>query len=364
MSGVLQSTRGISTIALIILLFVSGVVGAVLSYLWTVGYYVIIETRLPEGVTTLAIMNVTFPEANSTFFDLTVLNPTTSRTEATIDKILLLTADDEFRLPDSISPAIPYPLDSGEEATFTCTLNWGDYAGQTLTVAVFLEEGSGATQSYTTRLVRLEIAKLSYDTTITTSKFNMTIRNPSTIPLDIFRIRLGIDLITADDISFEGQNVTFPYRIFENESVGFEVDFPLWNSTLNSGYLGSANDVVVDTLQGYRAVHKETFSDPAILVLSNFTFPRPNATHFALTNDPLPTSPSHLNLSHVTIRVDNETFVVSNSNASGVVLEKGANVTIFAEDGRFDWSSWSGSEMIVEVHTTQGFVARIQETIP
>jgi len=107
-----------------------------------------------------------------------------------------------------------------------------------------------------------------------------------------------------------------------------------------------------------------TFSDPAILVLSNFTFPRPNATHFALTNDPLPTSPSYLNLSHVTIRIDNETFVVSNSNAPGVVLEKGANVTIFAEDGRFDWSSWSGREMIVEVHTTQGFVARIQETIP
>ncbi|MCW3981546.1 MAG: hypothetical protein NWE81_00290, partial [Candidatus Bathyarchaeota archaeon] len=211
MSGVLRSTRGISTITLIVLLFVSGTVGAVLSYLWTVGYYVIIETRLPEGVTTLAIMNVTFPEKNSTFFDLTVLNPTTSRAEATITKIFLVTVNNEIRAPDSISPAVPYPLESGEDATFTCTLNWGEYAGQNLTVAVFLEEGSGATHSYTTRFVRLEITELTYDTTVTISKFNMTMRNRSAIPLDIVRIRLGIDLITPNNLSFDGQNVTFPH---------------------------------------------------------------------------------------------------------------------------------------------------------
>ncbi len=364
MSRVLKGTRGISTIALIVLLFVSGAIGAVLSYLWTVGYYVIIETRLPEGVTTLAIMNVTFPEENSTFFDLTVLNPTTSRAEATITRILLITPNDGIRAPDSISPAIPYPLESGEDATFTCDINWGEYAGQNLTVAVFLEEGSGATHSYSTRFVKLEIADLTYDTTVTIDKFNMTIRNRSAIPLDIFRIRLGIDLITPDDIVVDGQNVTFPHRISENETIRLHVDFSLWNSTLNSGYLGSTNDLVVDTLQGYRATRREAFSDPAILVLSNFTFPQPNATQFILRNDPLPTSPSHLNVSHVTISVGNESFVVSNTNASGFILEKGKNVTIFAEDGRFDWGVWSGREIVVEVHTTQGFVARIQETAP
>lgn len=361
-----KNTRGISTLSLIILLLVSGIIGAVLSYLWTEGYYVEIGFNVPEDVTTITIMNVTFPIENSTYFDVAVLNPSYSKGDANITSIAIVTTIDDvetiYYIPrESVEPSIPYPLKKGEEITFKCKMNWGEYAGQEITVAVFVKDGSGAAKSYQTESVRLVVTAFAYNTAITISEFNITVLNRSSIPLDISEIYLSTDKIPSENISVNDQPITFPYRILENESRVFVCRWSLWDVETDSGYLGAVNSISIETLQGYRVVYTRTFSDPVVLTLSNITYPQLNTTQFILMNDLQ--SPHHVNLTHITISVGNETFTVA-TNATGYVLEKGFNVTILCEDERLNWENWAGEKMTVTVHTTQGFLAKKEVILP
>lgn len=362
MHAMLRGTKGISRLSLLILLLASGTIGAVLSYLWTVGYYVEMGFKVPEGVTTITIMNVTFPREDSNYFNVTVLNPTYSEADASITSIALITPTNDMKVVESVEPSTPYPLGRGETRTFKCNRNWGEYAGQNVTVAVFVKDGSGATKSYRTELVKLEVADVAYNTTITISQFNITIRNPSKIPLDVDEIRLGTKEIPSANIFVNDQSITFPYGIPENESKVFTCHFPLWDAEANSGYLGTQNNVVVETVQGYRTSRTIVFSAPVFLTLSNVTYPQQNATQFILRNDPK--SPHHVNLSHVTITVGNEPFTVNANVTTGYMLEKGFNVTILCEDEHLNWDTWKGEKITIKVYTKQGFLAIKEETLP
>ena len=362
----LNNKSAISTLPLVILLLVSGLIGAVLSYLWTVGYYVDIGTRVPEGVTTLTIMNVTFQREDCTYFNVTVLHPTYSAAEANITNLALLTSTNDMKVPGLILPPTPYPLRRGEDVTFQCNLNWGEYAGQRVIVVIFVEDGSGATSSFQTEFVKVEITEIIYNTTKTINQFNVSIRNRSNIPLDLERIRLGEEIIPSENISVNGQNITFPYIIPENNSQVFSCHFPLWDAENNTGYLGNISDITTNTSQGYGDVFSVNFSNPVMLMLSNVTNPQSNQTQFILGNDAQ--SPHRVNLENITITVANnsfiETFTVAETNATNFLLENGANITILCEDQRINWEDWKGKKITIRVYTSQGFLAKREEVIP
>lgn len=362
----LNNRSAISTLPLVILLLVSGLFGAVLSYLWTVGYYVDIGTRIPEGVTTITIMNATFQREDCTYFNVTVLHPTYSAADANITSIALLTSTNDMKVPWKILPPPPYPLERGEDVTFQCNLDWGEYAGQMITVAIFVEDGSGGTSSYQTEFAKVEITEIRYNTTNTINQFNISIRNRSNIPLDLESIHLGEERIPSENISVNSQNTTFPYKILENKSQVFSCYFPLWDAENNTGYLGNSSDITITTTQGYSDIFSVDFSDPVMLFLSNVTNPQSNQTQFILGNVPL--SPHHVNLGNITITVSNdtfaETFTVAETNATDFLLEKGANITILCEDERINWDAWKGKMITIKVYTSQGFIAKREEVIP
>jgi hypothetical protein len=268
----------------------------------------------------------------------------------------------EVETPSSVKPSTPYPLKRGEDVTFKCNLNWGEFAGRTLTVAVFIKDGSGAIRSHQTESVKLSITDVAYNTALTINHFNLTIRNISNIPFDVTNTRLGIDTIPTEQIFVNGQNTTWPYRIPENQSSVFTCHFPLWNAETNSGYLGTPTEITVETLQGYRALHLENFSKPVLLTLSNVTYPKLNSTQFILKNSNQ--SPHSVNLDNVTISVGNQTFAVDSNITSGDTIEKGVNITVLCEDNRLDWDSWRGQKITIKVYTQQGFLAKLEETVP
>jgi hypothetical protein len=360
----LRNTRGISTISLIILLLASGTVGAVLSYLWTAGFYVELGLRVPENTTTIAITNMTFPLENSTYFNVTVQNPTYSETDAEITSIALVDTEMGVETVNSTEPSLPYPLKRGESMTFKCRINWGDFAGKEVNVAVFIKDGSGATSSYPTEFAKLEMKDLSYNTSITINQFNITIRNLSSIPLNVSRVLLGIETVPQNKILVNNQNITFPYEIPKNEERVLVCNWKLWDSETNSGTLGTTKRVTVETLQGYQASLSETFSNPVLLALSNVTFPLTNTTQFVLRS--YSQSPHGINISKVTVTVDTQTYTVtaSNTNATGYFLPKDSNVTIFCEDSSFNWSTWKDKTITIRVYTTQGFLVKKEETVP
>jgi hypothetical protein len=362
--SILGNARGISTIALILIILGSGLVGAILSYLWTVGYYVEIGIRVPENITTVTITNITFQVENSTYFHVTVLNPTYSKADAEITSIALVGTAIGVRAVNSTEPSLPYPLKKGDDVTFRCIMNWGELAGETVEVAIFITDGSGATDSLQTEFAKLEITDLAYNTSATVSQFNMTIRNRSAIALDVSKLLFGTDAVPQDKIRVSGLNITLPYRVPQNESRTLVCNWTLWNSETGTGALGTTRTVTVETLQGYHATLLKAFSSPVLLSLSNVTFSLTNTTQFILTSSAQ--SPHGVNLSQVTLTVGNQIYTIgaNRTNATGYFLPKASNVTIHCEDPQLNWVTWSNQTITIRVYTTQGFLAKRVETVP
>jgi hypothetical protein len=364
MNTMLKSTRGISTLSLLILLLASGVVGAVLSYLWTEGYYASIRHRVPEGVTTITITNVTFPLEDSTYFDVAVLNPSYSKADANITSIAIIATTDYvetiYTIPaSSIEPSIPHPLTKGDAITFKCNRNWGEFAGQTIRVAVFLQDDSGATFSYKTGKVELEIIEVELDTTVTVERFNVTIKNSaeSLIPLNVTEIMFDSTSIPSQNITLKNENATLPQQFQRGQSKTFVCNWNLWRK----GALdGSSHTITVKTLQGYFAIKTESLPSPMILNITDIAFNASDTNRFNVTIHSLPSSPHFVNISKVTITNSSQIF----EDVKGVIplgLMPGENATIQC---LWDWGEFRAQEVKITVYTTQGFYTYEYTTFP
>jgi len=136
-----QSTHGISKLMFVIFLLVALIVGATLSYIWTMGYYASLEFQLPKSAN-ITIEDVAFPPQNTTFFNITILCPSYSQSGVEVNQIVVLTNDGI--LHEVETQDLPYLLEVGSSQTFRGDWNWTNYTGETVKVIVYVTEGSGA----------------------------------------------------------------------------------------------------------------------------------------------------------------------------------------------------------------------------
>jgi hypothetical protein len=238
-----QSTRGISKLMFVISLIVTFIVGATVSYVWTMGYYASEEYQLPEK-STLSIEDVKFPVQNTTFFDVVILNPSYSPSSAIIDQIIVLTEDGVLH---SIEPP-SRPLEVRGLETFKWLWNWANYTGQTVKVLVFVSDGSGATAEARLPYIGLTV-EAQFNSSISTQHFNVTVQNAETSAtyVNITRLAINHETIPSQNITINGEPASFPYFLNSNQSVMFTC---AWNWT---SYQGTSVTVTVETLQGYVA---------------------------------------------------------------------------------------------------------------
>lgn len=242
----LQSTRGISKLLFVISLLVALIVGATLSYVWTMGYYASREYQLPENPT-LSIEAVEFSAQDTTFFDVVILNPSYSPSSANIDQIVVLTEDGVLH-DTEVSPR---SLEVGSSETFKGLWNWANYTGQLIKVVVFVSDGSGPTTKATLPYVGL-IVEAHFNSTISTQHFNVTVQNAETSATHVNITKLTIDreIIPSQNITMNGEPFSFPHFLNSSQSVMFTC---AWNWT---SYQGKSVAVTVETLQGYIATWK------------------------------------------------------------------------------------------------------------
>ena len=159
-----RNMKTISKLLLILLLLTALIIGAILSYLWVIGYYVSLGLRIPEK-TTVSITNVTFNPQDTSYFNVTLLNPSYSPTDTNITKIA--TSPKEGFLynipPNEVDPQLPYELPKAEEKTFKCMWNWANYTGKIVEIIAFIADGSGPTFEVETPLVDFRIADVYFN---------------------------------------------------------------------------------------------------------------------------------------------------------------------------------------------------------
>jgi len=242
------SSYSIGKFTFVILLLATFIIGAFISYLWVLGYYVALGLKVPEKPV-ITVSNLSFSPQDPSFFDVSILNPSFSPANVKVSEIHVLTEDNAIHKIGNTYPSIPtggYVLRVGETKTFKCYWNWANYTGQKIKVIVFVAEGSGGTFQDTLPLVSIEVADFSLDLAFG-DRFNLTVKNSegSVISVNITRITVTLENGTVLEVSLI--TPTLPYALDKDATVTFTC---LWNWT---EYRDKEVKVTVYTSQGYRA---------------------------------------------------------------------------------------------------------------
>ncbi len=345
--------KGISRLAVLILLALSFILGGMLSYIWTMGFYAPSEYNLPNK-TNVSIEGVQFFVEDSTYFNVIVLNPSYSPSKATIQEIKTQTPDGMSHDIPSTSPLLPRDLEAGRSETFRSNWNWGNYTNQEIKVLVFVAESSGATFETRAAFMNLTVANVIFEPSITVTRFNITVETMSApVKVDVDRIS-----VNGLEVSVMPPQV-LPFTINPNESVVF---------TLNLNWIDFQNKTVtvrVDTLQGYTAVKTVLGPLPVSLIIEDVVFDNTTSTqHFNATVFNEEFSPAAVNITQVTILVRNETVTIADIIREPPNLLQPDSLmllTVF-----WDWTEYQGTStnVAINVHAEQGFTAIKEVEIP
>ncbi len=345
---VTRNSLGISKLILILLLLVAAIVGAILSYMWTIGYYISLESQLPE-TPTVTITDVSFDPQDPTFFGLSLLNPSFSPFDANITKVMA-SAEDGVLKDTACDPAQP-TISIGEAKTVKCFWNWADHANENIKIHVFVADGSGATFQTKTPLVELIISEVVFNSTISVTQFNVTVQNSASSVTHVNITGVALDSETV-------QNVTpsLPCPLSPNASVTFVC--PLnWTD-----YQGKEVTVKVETSQGYTADSTQMTPQPVTLAITDIMFNITDTSSFSFTVQNNASSPTHVNVDQITVNVDETTEEITELNVTlPYVLHPDSKVTFV---GSWNWADYQGMVVTITVHTQQGFEISSKYTIP
>jgi hypothetical protein len=341
-----KNIKAISRLLFILLLLLAIIVGAIFSYLITVGYYLNLEIKVPQN-TTLSITDITFNPEDAETFNITILNPTYSPAKATITEISVVIQDNTVETISTTEPQLPTELQKGQEETFICQWNWEDSAGQDIKVIVLVEEGSGAAYELVISAVGLTVTTMGFDPA-DTSHFNMTVRNlpESIIDLTFTKITITTDEGTVTEITETAP--TLPQLLLQDSFNTFEVT---WDWT---DYRGRSVTVTAYTQEGYTATRTQSTPRPVLLSVTDISVDSSNTTYFnvTVTNSEYSTIPANLTLVQLNFQDQTSLEVSTETPILPYELSIGQSVILKC---LWDWTDKQDTAIIVVVETAEGY---------
>lgn len=352
MRKLLKKVEAISRLSLVLLMLGCIVFGAALSYVWVMGIFY----NIPLETVDLCITDVNFPADDATRFNVTVLNPSYSISDAEITGIGFTVEDGEkFYEVSDVDPSLPFTLERGHSQTFICDKNWGDFAGKTITVHVIVNDASGPNYAYKTSPVRLTVLPY-FRAEETVERFNLTVTNSvdSVINLTVSEILVGGLVVEKETISPE-----IPYVLAPGENVTFTCD---WNwAKLGGDYV----NVTVSTEEGYKARATTHMLKVAYLEIKQIEFNETDTSGFYLTVENLNVSTALANLVGVEITLESGKTVKINETVPGLeflplIAPNGTSPSVKCS---WDWTHYRNRAINVTVYTKQGFDVRPKSAV-
>jgi len=352
--GLIRNASGISRLLLIVLLLVAFVLGAFLSYVWTMSYYAPMEFQLPSS-STVTIESVQFSPQNASRFNVTILNPSFSPSSVSVNRIAVLTAGEVVHDPSAVSPSLPRPLELGESQTFDCEWDWANYTGQVVDVLAWVEDGSGATLKVETPFVGLVISNLEFDPS-NTSSFSVTVQNNETSQTFVSVNEMFLTMENGTTVKV--LEVSPPYVLQPNASALFVGS---WNWT---HYRNQTVRVTVHTVQGFVVQSVPEITPPPIIFERvEVDFNPLNTTRFNMTIQNSPFSLSPANITRITITLQNGTIIEITSVEPPLPIELAQNESVVFTCA-FGWVNYPDMDVTVTAYTTEGFKAAVSAKIP
>ncbi|MGQ9506378.1 MAG: hypothetical protein ACUVTB_00795 [Candidatus Bathycorpusculaceae bacterium] len=337
----LINKKAVSTLILIILLLCSTVFGALISYLWVMANYYM----EPENTVDLVITEVDFPVNHADYFYVTVMNPTHSSSGTNITEIYFTAEgnDTKYSVLDTLPEELPITLERGTTKTIKCNKNWGAFAGKTITVHVSATNASGATYSFKTEFVKLNV-QAYFNATESIKYFNVTVKNDAQSKINLTLNEVDFKVVEYQPIT--NISIELPMVVPINDTVEFKCYYD-WQ-----GYPKPA--VRVKTLEGYIFDIEKEVSSTVILVVTNVTFNETNTTKLNVTLWNSPDSGTLVDVSNITLTDDEGNETEIEIFDTPVRIDKNETVTL---DCVWNWTEYRDRNITINAYTKQGFKA-------
>jgi len=341
--------RAVSTILIVILMLISAIVGGIISYAFTIAYY----ARKPEG-TAITITNVYINKENTNNFNISVLNPSYSPTNATISRIAI-SLEGEAQLYDVVETEPPLEngivVPIGESKNITCikirannaNVTLGEligsygFAGKNIIVHVFSSDSSAANIMVRVPYVKLDITE-EFDSKFSFKKFNITLTNSRDSEVDITLSDVVIAGVDAQANTTKISGTVVP----KGEHVCFMFNGS-WHGVVKTS-------IVVYTEQGY-IFRKEVELEKVFAAIQNVSFDIEHRDHFNVTILNFAESAHYANLTMIKCTLDNGTYIPERYYPP-VGINPNSTVTV-----RFDWNwtEYRGRNITIVAYFHQDF---------
>jgi len=357
-----RNVTGISKIILILLLLIAFIAGALFSYVYTMGYYAPSEFLIPDKPV-FSIQSAEFSKHDTSFFDVTVVNPSYSQSDVNITRIEARTTDDNrIHVITSTVPQTPSPLLKGHSQTFRAYWNWANYTGIKLPytdtpveIRVFLQDGRGEIFELKKPLLNLILTELKFDQSISVNHFNVTVQNPvsSETYVNVTAFAIAGNTVPTDKVT-----PGLPYTLNPGDARVFQCYYN-WTKFMNQN-----TTINVRTRQGYMSQGSLLLPKPVTLNITQIAF---NATvtaqDFNVTVTNHVNSSTYVDIDRITVTVDQQTpvNVTQWTPYPSSRLDTNASVLLVCA---WDWSTHTGKLVKITVYTSQGFIASKETQIP
>ena len=358
-----RNVTGISRIILILLLLIAFIAGALFSYVYTMGYYAPSEFLLPDKPV-FSIQSVEFSKQDTSFFYVTVVNPSYSLSDVNVNRIEARTIDDNrIHVITSTVPQTPSPLPKGHSQTFRAYWNWANYTGIKLPytdtpveIRVFLEDGRGEIFELKRPLVNLILTGLKFDQSISVNHFNVTVQNPgsSETYVNVTAFSIAGNTVPADKVA-----PGLPYTLNPGDAREFQCHYN-WTKFMNEN-----TTINVRTRQGYISQASLLLPKPVTLNITQISFfnstTGPQGFNVTVTNHA--NSSTHVNIDRITVAVGQRApeNITQSEPYLPSRLDTSASVVVVCT---WDWRTYPSESVKITVYTSQGFIVSKETQIP
>ncbi len=360
-----KNKKALSSLALILLLLISAIIGGLISYVWVMGYYISLKEKIPGD--TVAITNLSFNPQNATAFNVTLLNPSYSPSNNIEVSEIGYSGQNENTLHPVLSsiPTMPFNLSRGLSQTFICMGNLTSYVNQTLAVSAFVVNGSGSTNSIRIPYTQLFIRKIDFNSTIGVQNFTITLQNAPLSAANLTVTTIGIDIATQGAINTTLNPVTptLPYTLAPNKTVTLSLNYN-WSSYASAG---GSHQISVLTKEGYAASNFTQIPKLAFSI-QQINFNETHTKQFTVTVKNEGSTNTPLNVSRIVLHmVQNNTDInvtttpPLNASTNGVLGNQAATFMC-----NWNWTNYRNQNVTVTVYMLQdlGRQSSLLETRP
>lgn len=346
-----QNISGISRLVLLLLLIIFFFIGALLSYVWTMGFYAPNEFNLPSQAN-LTIENVQFFPEQPSFFNMTVLNPSYSAADSKIEQINVHTADGKSYAVGTTSPELPsLSIAPGKFETIKSFWNWANYTNQKVDVYVILASGSGPAVEVETAFMNLTVTDVFFEPSITSTRFNITVESKGS------PVSVDINEITVNGVEVNNTTPTLPYKLDPNATTTFTIRRD-WADLQNTTVA-----IAVKTIQGYMALKAITAPEVKPLISDVVFFNMTTSFFFNITIQNSAAPSVKLDIDSVRIYVEGQNITITGGSVSPSLphtLDPSSTLSLMCT---WDWSPFASKNATISVYTSQGFKTSAEITI-